>query len=71
MARVLTDRDTGDETPVVRDLGVLCWRQEELVRAGYPEDIAIRIAESRADLHVACELLANGATVHEAMRILI
>jgi len=52
-------------------LDVLSWRYEELERAGYPTDIAIALAERfDVDLHVACDLLARGATMHEALRIL-
>ena len=52
-------------------IDVLNWRYEELERAGYPTDIAIALAERfDVDLHVACELLARGATMHEALRIL-
>ena len=50
---------------------VLGWRYDELRRAGYPVENAVRVAESEADLHVACELLKHGATVMEAMRILL
>ena len=50
---------------------VLAWRYDELRRAGYPVENAVRVAESEADLHVACELLKHGATVMEAMRILL
>lgn len=50
---------------------VLLWRQEELERAGYPVHIAMELAESKADLHWACALLERGATVDQAVRILI
>ena len=50
---------------------VLAWRYDELRRAGYPVENAVQVAESEADLHVACELLKHGATVMEAMRILL
>ena len=70
MARVLTDRDA-DETPTVRDLSIVTWRFDELERAGYPVDIAVMLAErGNVDLHVACELLEHGATVHQALQIL-
>lgn len=74
MARVLTNRDLGDQTPErppVGDFNVLSWRYEELERAGYPCDIAVLLAErSDVDLHVACNLLERGATLHLALRIL-
>ena len=52
-------------------LEVLYWRYEELTRAGYPSDIA-NLLSTRADvdLHEACELLAHGCTIHQALRIL-
>jgi len=67
--KVLTDRDTGDET--FTPLGVLAWREAELARAGYPRATAIRLAEKPdVDLHKACDLLKRGASVPEALRIL-
>ena len=67
--RVLTDRDS-DETPQLRDLDVVSWRYDQLSDAGYPADIAVMLAErSDVDLHLACDLLAQGATIHEALRI--
>lgn len=60
----------GDATTLF-GLDVLNWRYEELERAGYPTDIAITLAERHdVDLHMACELLAAGATIHQALRIL-
>lgn len=71
MPDVLTDRDPGDEVPSVRDLDVVSWRFDQLTDAGYPVDIAVMLAErGDVDLHEACALLARGATVHEALRIL-
>ena len=71
MPNVLTDRDPGDEVPSVRDLSIVLWRYERLEDAGYPTDIAVMLAErGGVDLHVACELLERGATLHEALRIL-
>ena len=67
--RVLTDRDTADET--LQPLGVIAWRYDVLVKAGYPPDVAIIIAGSpQVDLHIACDLLKHGASVHTALRIL-
>lgn len=52
-------------------LEVLYWRYEELTDAGYPSDIAnILSARADVDLHLACELLKYGATIHQALRIL-
>lgn len=70
MARVLTDRDAGDEAPSLRDLDVVSWRFDQLTGAGYPADLAVMLAErADVDLHAACELLERGATIHEAIRI--
>jgi hypothetical protein len=70
----IVDRDPGDETPErasLRDLHVVSWRFDQLEDAGYPVDIAVLLAErSDVDLHVACNLLERGATIHEALRIL-
>lgn len=60
----------GDATTLL-GLDVVTWRYEELERAGYPTDIAISLAErGDVDLHAACKLLAGGATIHQALRIL-
>ena len=57
------------ETPRL-GLDVLSWRFEELERAGYPVEVAIILAErSDVDLHLAVGLLARGASVDEALRI--
>lgn len=73
MFRVVTDRDPGDETgPELRDLDILNWRFEVLERAGYPVDVAISLSSRPdVDLHTACDLLAAGATVREAVAILL
>lgn len=63
--------ETLDAPTPLLGLDVLNWRYECLEDAGYPVDIAIMLAErGEVDLHLACELLARGATVHEALRIL-
>jgi len=52
-------------------LDVLTWRYDELERAGYPAGAAIALAElAEVDLHEACALLASGASVEQAVRIL-
>ncbi len=67
--RVLTDRDTADET--LQPLGVIAWRMDRLIDAGYPVLTAMRLAEKPdVDLHQACDLLKRGASVSEALRIL-
>jgi hypothetical protein len=68
VSRVLTDRD---DAPSLLDLDVISWRYDCLESAGYPSDIAVMLAaRADVDLHVACDLLARGATIHEALRIL-
>ena len=53
-------------------LDVLNWRFEELERAGYPIDDAITLAaRADVDLHFACQLVRDGATVQQALRILL
>ena len=69
-ARILTDRDTGDETPLLYG-SVVVWRFDCLERAGYPTDMAVRLAENaNVDLHDAVELRKRGCPVGEAERIL-
>ena len=52
-------------------LDVLTWRYECLEDAGYPVIEAIALAERiGVDLHQACDLLAAGASVEQAVRIL-
>jgi len=51
---------------------VILWRQDLLEKAGYPVLAAMQIAErGDIDLHRACDLLARGATLNEALRILL
>jgi hypothetical protein len=50
---------------------VYCWRFEQSLRAGYSRVSADIIAtHTDIDLHVACELLANGCTERLATLIL-
>ena len=59
------------EEPDLQDLDVLSWRYEELGRAGFPPDVAIMLSSRPdVDLHVACDLLEHGATIHQALAIL-
>ena len=52
-------------------LDVLNWRYECLELAGYPTLTAIELsARADVDLHEACALLHNGATVAQAVAIL-
>jgi hypothetical protein len=51
---------------------VLGWRYEELVRAGYAERQAMRLADRMdVDLHRAIELLRAGCPPATAIRILL
>jgi hypothetical protein len=70
--RFLTDCDPGDETaPPIVEWSVLVWRFDCLIRAGYPDELAVRLAENAAvDLHDAVELLYRGCPVGAAERIL-
>lgn len=72
MSGALVDRDPGDEAPSVRDLDIVNWRFSELCDAGYPVDVATMLAErADVDLHTARGLLRRGATVAQAVRILV
>lgn len=51
---------------------VVNWRFEQLLDAGYPPRTAKRLSEHpNVDLHEARQLLKRGATVREAIRILL
>ena len=47
------------------------WRLHVLVEAGYPLELAERIAHSEADLHRAVELGRSGCTHKTAAEILL
>jgi len=47
------------------------WRLHVLIEAGYPTEIAARIAASEADLHQAVELVASGCAHSTAAEILL
>ena len=47
------------------------WRLHVLLEAGYPAELASRLASSEADLHVAVELVANGCAHETAAEILL
>lgn len=47
------------------------WRLYVLTEAGYSLGLAQRIAMSAADLHVACEMLAQGCSPDKAAEILL
>jgi hypothetical protein len=51
--------------------GVLRWRYDELVAAGYRALDAARLARARSiDLHLAVDLLRRGCDPETALRIL-
>jgi hypothetical protein len=50
---------------------VVSWRLHVLVEAGYPNELAERIAHSEADLHHAVELIRAGCTHETAAEILL
>jgi hypothetical protein len=47
------------------------WRLHVLIEAGYPMELAARIAASEADLHQAVELIASGCAHATAAEILL
>jgi hypothetical protein len=47
------------------------WRLHVLIEAGYPLNLAERLAASEADLHVAVELVGSGCTHETAAEILL
>ena len=49
---------------------VEAWRLHVLLQAGYPLQVAERLAKSAADLHRAVQMLEDGCTPHTAARIL-
>jgi hypothetical protein len=50
---------------------VQSWRLHVLVEAGYPLELAERLAHSEADLHRAVELVRSGCTHQTAAEILL
>jgi hypothetical protein len=50
---------------------VQSWRLHVLIEAGYPIELAERVAESDADLHDAVELVDQGCTPETAAQILL
>ena len=47
------------------------WRLHVLIEAGYPIELAERIADSDADLHEAVELVEQGCTPQIAAQIIL
>lgn len=60
-----------DPDPMSERERVELWRENELIRAGFPERFARDIARSDADLHRAVELLTAGCSIHTALEILL
>lgn len=52
-------------------LKVQSWRLHVLIAAGYPIELAERVAGSDADLHDAVELVEQGCTAEVAAQILL
>ncbi len=52
-------------------LKVQSWRLHVLIAAGYPIELAERVAGSDADLHDAVELVEQGCTPEVAAQILL
>ena len=64
-----TESEVVYETEIGR---VVEWRKAELVRAGYDESAARRLAERlEVDLHRAIDLLRQGCPSETALRILL
>jgi hypothetical protein len=54
------------------ELPVAGWRYQQLLRAGWPDQQALLLAANpTVDLHLACDLLANGCDSELAIRILL
>jgi hypothetical protein len=50
---------------------VFAWRRAQLVRSGFPEPLAVRVAhDGRYDLHRLIELAESGCPPELALRIL-
>jgi hypothetical protein len=47
------------------------WRLHVLIQAGYPLQLAERLAGSEADLHTAVDLVGSGCTAEVAAEILL
>ena len=59
------------ETQTTERSKVESWRLHVLIEAGYPLDLAERLAGSDADLHQAVELVDKGCTPQTAAEILL
>lgn len=64
--------DDVDVFPVVTERDrVEAWRLRELLRAGFPVELAEQVAVSEADLHQAIDLVGVGCSYELAAEILI
>jgi hypothetical protein len=50
---------------------VVSWRLHVLIEAGYPLDLAEKLADSEADLHLCVEILGEGCEHETAAEILL
>jgi hypothetical protein len=61
-----------DRRPKVEEADILSWRFCELIRAGFSNDQAFRLAsEPEVDIRLAERLLAAGCPAETAQRILL
>jgi hypothetical protein len=59
-----------DSAVTGEDHRILCWRYDQLVRAGYGNDDAVVLASNLdVDLHLAVDLLCRGCPTETAVRI--
>ena len=66
MSDVSTVESPSDERAKVEG-----WRLHVLVEAGYPTELAQRVAASEVDLHTAVGLVESGCSADIAARILL
>jgi hypothetical protein len=59
------------ELPPSEHEKVVSWRLHVLIEAGYPRELAEKIAHSEADLHHAVELVSAGCSHETAAEILL
>jgi hypothetical protein len=68
----MTDAGLITTEPPSAELPVEDWRFQQLLRAGCPEQHALLLAaDHNIDLHVACDLLADGCDPALACAILL
>lgn len=65
------DHESGTTTQQSRDAGRVGWRRRQLIEAGIPHGLALRLArDPRYDLHRLIELVECGCPAALAARIL-